>query len=94
MKVGLFIVTMLHDITQAGYKVAFMDDFQGMMRIDFRKPSDVSFYEHEHCGCPGGTRNQLEKEVQGALLGFKTRHSLPSVTEHEEHEAADTGSES
>lgn len=84
-KVGLYITTLLHDITRAGFEVDFCPDFQGMMRVEFYKEIDhdpEQFYEHVHCGFPGCKREVLEKSVIDALIEFKTKHLVPDVTEH------------
>lgn len=81
-KVGLYITTLLHDITQGGYKVSFERDFQGMMRLDFFKDGVADFYEHRHCGFPGATREKLEKDLIDSLIWFKTEFSIDDSTEH------------
>jgi hypothetical protein len=69
-KVGLKIVELIHDITQNGYEVKFCSDFQGMVRIDYTKEWDNTFYHHEHRGYPSGISNQLEKEIIASLSTF------------------------
>lgn len=91
MKVGLFIVTLLNDITQAGFVVKFHASERGIMIVYILTPN---FAFAEACGKKGGTRNEMEKDLQKALLAFKEKHSIPSVTEHEENEATDTSTES
>lgn len=89
-KVGLFITTLLHDITQAGYEVDFCKDFHGMMRVEFYKEIDhgpEQFYEHTHCGFPDCTREQLEKSIIQALIDFKTKFLVPDVTDHGDEDA-------
>ena len=86
-KGGLYITTLLHDITQARYQVKFARDFHGMVRIDFFKDVPIdgnSFYEHEHCGFPGCKRSQLERALIDALIRFKNTYNIPSVTEHDD----------
>ncbi len=83
-KVGLFIVTLLHDITQAGYSVKFNKDFNGMMRVDFFKEQVAEFYEHLHCGFPGASRDELEKHVIQSLIWFKTTYSIEDRTRHDD----------
>lgn len=73
-KVGLHIVTLLHNITQLGYKVSFNPDFEGMIRIDYFSKYDPEFYEHEHRGFSDGTKNQLEKEIIKSLVTFYENH--------------------
>jgi hypothetical protein len=75
-KVGLFITTMIHEITQARYSVSFNRDFRGMVRIDFKNDHDPEFYDHDHCGVPGGSREKLEKDIIQALNRFKTKYLI------------------
>lgn len=84
MKVGLYITTMIHDITRAGFSVGFIRDFDGMMRMDFFKENDPDFYEHAHCGVPGGTREKLEKDIIQELIRFKTIQVIEDATRHED----------
>lgn len=74
-KVGLKIVDLIHDITQAGYGVSFASDFDGMVRIDFTKEYDKEFYEHDHVGVPGQERIYLEKGIIASLDRFKREHA-------------------
>lgn len=83
MKVGLFITTLIHDITQAGYEVRFAGDFNGMVRLDFFKEYVSEFYEHRHCGHPGGSRETLEKSIIESLTWFKSEFSIPDATRHD-----------
>lgn len=78
MKIGLYIVNQLHDITQAGYKVTFNPDWEGMMRIEYNKEFDESFYEHDHVGAPSQSLEILEKNIIKSLNDFRHRHSLNS----------------
>lgn len=64
------ITKLLHKITQLGYEVQFCGDFEGMIRIEFRKEFDEDFYEHEHLSFPSGTMLQLNEKIQGALYEF------------------------
>ncbi len=64
------IIQLLHDITQWDYQVQFCGDFEGMFRIEYRHEYDDEYYEHEHRGYPGGTMNQLEKEIIKSLSTF------------------------
>lgn len=73
-RIGLKIVEMLHQITQAGYGVAFAGDFEGMIRIDYTKEYDKEFYHHEHLGFPGCDRKTLEKEIIRSLGAFIVEH--------------------
>lgn len=70
MNNNLRIVQLLHDITQMGYQVQFCGDFQGMIRLEFRKEHDENFYSHFHLGSPEGTGNQLEKQIIQKLATF------------------------
>lgn len=79
MKIGLMIITMIHDITQAHYAVKFEKDFNGMMRLEFFKDGVSDFYEHTHCGIPGGSREKLEKDIIQALNWFKNEFSIPDA---------------
>lgn len=81
-KVGLYITTLIHDITQAGYGVSFAKDFNGMVRIDYTKEHVSDFYEHDHCGFPGARREQLEKAIIESLIWFKNEFSIEDSTEH------------
>jgi hypothetical protein len=66
----LRIIDLIHDITQLDYQVRFCGDFSNMFRIEYLHEYDGTFYEHEHRGFPGGTRNQLEKEIVKSLSTF------------------------
>lgn len=72
------IVDLIHDITKLDYQVQFCYDFDNMIRVEFRKDYDDSYYEHFHVGHPDGTRNQLEKKVISRLATF-----LDEAKEHE-----------
>lgn len=73
-KVGLYITTMLHEITQLGYGVEFASDFEGMVRIDYTKEYDKDFYDHDHIGTPGQDRLALEKGIIESLRQFLENH--------------------
>lgn len=75
MKVGLYITTLLHDLTQAGFRVQFNSDFEGMVRIDLTKEWDESFYEHDHIGVPGQDREALEKGIIKTLAGWRDSYA-------------------
>lgn len=79
-KVGLYITTMLHDITRAGYSVKFEKDLSGMMRMDFFKEHVAEFYEHRHCGFPGASREKLETDIIDSLIWFKSEFMIPDLT--------------
>jgi hypothetical protein len=72
-KVGLKIVELLHDITQLDYYVQFCDDFEGMIRAEFREAWNDKFYEHAHLGFPGCERIRLEKDIIECLSNFLER---------------------
>ncbi len=74
MKIGLQIVTLLHDITQLGYKVHFVGDFEGMMRLDFTSETMRTFYHHEHLGVPDGEKLILEKAIIKCLSNFYEKY--------------------
>lgn len=80
-KVGEYITTLLHDITQGGYSVRFEKDFKGMVRLEFFKTHVAEFYEHEHCGFPGAARDKLEKDIIESLIRFKTEFQIEDYTE-------------
>lgn len=73
-KVGLKIVELLHTLTQAGYRVAFNSDFEGMIRVDYTYEYDDEFYEHDHIGFPGCERLHLEKEIIKSLAAFNDKN--------------------
>ena len=75
-KVGLYITTLLHDITQEHYKVTFERDFKGSMRMDFTRSGVADFYEHAHCGYPGAPRERLERDIIDSLIWFKSEFSI------------------
>ena len=76
MKIGLYIVNQLHNITQAGFEVRFAPDFEGMMRIDYTKELDIDFYEHNHVGYPGQTRDELEQGIIKSLNKFRMENEI------------------
>lgn len=78
-KVGLYITTLLYDVSRAGYQVSFNRDMIGMVRVDFRKDHVAEFYEHEHCGFPGCPREKLEKDIIEALVRFKNTYDVPTT---------------
>ena len=41
-----------------------------MIRIDYTKEYDETYYHHEHRGSPDGTMIQLEKEIIKSLSTF------------------------
>lgn len=77
-------ISLLHDITQAGYEVKFAGDFKGMVRLDFFKEHVAEFYEHNHCGFPGCTREKLEQAIVDSLVWFKNEFSIPDAKEDHE----------
>lgn len=68
------ITELLHKITQLGYTVAFNEDFEGMLRLDFTVELDETFYEHYHVGHPGATMEQLNAAIEKALSKFLGKH--------------------
>lgn len=73
-KVGLKIVQLLHDISQLDYQVQFCGDFKNMVRIEYRKEYEDSFYEHTHLGYPDGSMEHLEKAIIKELHRFYINH--------------------
>lgn len=69
-KSGLKLIELLHDITQLDYSVQFCDDFDGMIRVEFRENWNDDFYEHSHLGFPGCQRVRLEKDIIDYLSSF------------------------
>ena len=92
MKVGLFITTLINDITQAGYSLGFSTGSNGDVKVEITKSGNPDFYDAIHCGKPNGTREELEKDVIRALAEFRDIFSIPSVTRHSD-EATHTRSE-
>lgn len=82
-KVGLYITTLLHDITREGYGVSFQKDHHGMLRIEFTKEHVAEFYEQYHCGFPGASREKLETDIIDSLIRFKTDFSVPNLIDSE-----------
>lgn len=78
-KVGLKIVNLIHDITQLGYYVQFCSDFEGMIRLEYRKEHDDNFYAHSHLGIPGCERIRLEKDIIEDLSEFYEEHKDEEV---------------
>ena len=74
-KVGLYIVDLVHEITQLGYAVSFHSDFEGMVRVEFTasEPWIEETYEHSHLGFPGADRSVLEKGIIAYLKQFRDR---------------------
>lgn len=92
MKVGLFITTQLHDITQAGYQVNFVPSEQGTVKVEILKPGSPDFYDAITCGSQKDpSRLRLEEDLIKALHEFRTIFSIPNA--RITHEATDTGSE-
>ena len=84
MKVGLYIVNQIRDITKAGYNVHFCNEIHSnMIRIEFtQEMGNDSFYEHEHLGYPECTTEHLEKEIIRSLNDFRTKYiDNPKTTE-------------
>lgn len=73
MKVGLYIVNQLHEITQAGYNVEFSGDFQGMITITY-SGEGLDWRHHEHIGYPDQPREELEKGIINSLNSFREKY--------------------
>lgn len=69
-KVGLYITTLLHDLTQMGYTVTFGQNFEGTVTITYGG-MNTDWRDHQHVGIPGATREHLEKEIINSLKTFK-----------------------
>jgi hypothetical protein len=65
------LIQLLHDITQMDYMVQFASDFEGMIRIEFRKEYDEAYYSHRHIGYPDCDNETLTKFVVEYLEVFK-----------------------
>lgn len=74
-KVGLYIVDLIHEITQLHYSVQFYPDFEGMVRVHFNetKPWQETLDDHSHLGFPGCERLVLEKQIVECLKEFRDR---------------------
>jgi hypothetical protein len=70
----LKLIELIHKITQAGYEIKFNEDFDGMVRIDYFKEFDSDFYEHEHVGYPGQSREKLKLGIEKSLENFEKKH--------------------
>ena len=74
-KIGLYIVDLIHEITQIGYAAHFHSDFEGMVRVEFTasEPWVEEIYEHAHLGYPGCERLVLEKAIISYLKQFRDK---------------------
>lgn len=62
------IVFLLHDLTQKGYIVRFLNDFSGMITISVSKLNTLS--THHHVGSPQGKLKDLERDVRNCLASY------------------------
>lgn len=70
-KVGLYITTLLRDITDMGYSVEFSgDSFDGMMTLTY-KGEGLDWTHHQHLGYPDCPLEHLEKEIIRSLAEFR-----------------------
>lgn len=72
------IVSILHDITQLGYRVEFSDDFTGMLTVTY-KGEGMDWSNHSHVGFPFCSRKELEEHLIRELQNF-----LSLITKEEE----------
>jgi hypothetical protein len=70
----LLLIELIHKITQFGFEVKFNEDFEGMIRLEFYKEFDSNFYEHEHIGYPGQSREKLKTGIENSLKKFADRY--------------------
>jgi hypothetical protein len=65
------ITKLLHDITQAGYRVVINDFFEGMITITFYEELSDEYIRHEHLSYPGGSMEDLDLKLKGSLEQFQ-----------------------
>ena len=65
------ITKLLHDITQAGFRVNFEGDFSGMLTVSFfEEHVEKDYIRHEHIGYPDCSSDDLEIELTKCLNKF------------------------
>jgi hypothetical protein len=70
MEENLSLISLIHDITQAGYRLVFDDDFEGMIQVTYMTESGDEYLRHSHLGFPGSKREHLAKSLIKDLQSF------------------------